>query len=649
MLICDDRKETRLGLSMLENNHKTIGVFVTRAHEEYQDLLCRAISHSAYELGYNVAIFSNYEGSGGLEYNIAQSNIANILKYEDLSGVILLPDTMLVKDYKSKILNNIKKYSSCPVVSVRQSIDEYQNVLIEDDTVLDEIIEHFINHHKFTKLNFLTGPENNPVSWQRLNTYKRILSEHGIPIEEDRILFGDFWKLSAAEAVEKWLANPDKFPEAIICANDYMAISVCNALAQRGIMVPRDVAVSGCDNIEVTKDFSPPITTVGMPVADMGKEAVEKIHRQLMGISQEDTSYLKFVTHIRESCGCEMSKDAEEVFKRKNHLIKELEERDDTISQNAYMSIDLTGVTMMEDLSNRLSSYTYLNSGFSSFYMCLYTDWDLYESDEEYGIDFSDREVSMEVGMKRGQWLQKVQFEARELLPSIYLDKEPQTFYFNMLHHNEKCYGYTAISFEQFQAYKSSYQGWLTNVCNALENIKIHSELNRLVYRLEDISIKDELTGLYNRRALHTLGQKYLEQSIRNKSNLMVFSADMDNLKYINDIYGHTGGDIALKAVAKAMMNASEDDEICIRLGGDEFSVIGVEYDIEKMNLFLNKFEGAIRRFNMEQSYDFKISISIGWSITKADEETTLEECLSIADKKMYIQKYEKKRRSLGE
>lgn len=634
---------------MLENNHKTIGVFVTRAHEEYQDLICRAICHRAYEYGYNVAIFSNFEGYGEFDYDIAESNIANIIKYEDLNGVILLPDTMLVKDFKSKILKNIKKHSNCPVVSVRQGMDEYQNVLIKDDTVLDDIIQHFINHHKFTKLNFLTGPEHNPVSLQRLNTYKRILTDHGIPVEEERIFFGDFWRQSAPEAVEKWLADPERYPEAIICANDYMAISVCNALAQRGIMVPRDIAVSGCDNIEITKDFTPPITTVGMPVSDMGREAVDKIYRQHKGISQKDRSYLKFITYIRESCGCEMSKDDEEVFKRRNHIIKELEEKDDTISKNAYMSIDLTGVTMLEDLNKRLSSYTYLNAGFSSFYMCLYTDWDQYESDDDYGIDFSDREVSMEVGIKKGQWLQKVQFEAKELLPSIYLDQEPQAFYFNMLHHREKCYGYTAISFKKYQAYKSSYQGWLTNVCNALENIKIHSELNRLVYKLEDISIKDELTGLYNRRALHTLGQKYLEQSIRNQSNLMVFSADMDNLKHINDIYGHAGGDIALKVVANALMKASEDDEICIRLGGDEFSVIGVEYDKEKMNQFLIKFDDAIQIFNKEQTYDFKVSISFGWSITKANRDTTLEECLSVADKKMYIQKYEKKKRSLGE
>lgn len=628
---------------MLRNGRKTIGVFVTRTEEEYQNILCKAIYKRASELGYNVAIFSNFVGYGEFNYEIGESNIANILKYEDLDGIIVLPDTMLVKDYKEKVVQNIEKYSKCPVVSVRQRMDGYYNVLVQDDKVLYDIIKHFIVYHKYTKINFLTGPKHNPVSTERLNTYKQILTEHGIPVEEERIHYGDFWKYSAKDALNKWLADPEKRPEAIICANDYMAISICNALMERNIMVPTDIAVSGCDNIETTKDFNPSITTVGMPVEEMGKEAVDKIHRHNKGFAQNETSYIKYETLIRESCGCENRRKPEEILRRRNHIINEIEDRDNAISSNAFMSIDLTGVVKLEDLNNRLSTYLDINEGFSSFFMCLYKDWDKFESDEECGIDFSDREVTMEVGFKNGKWLDKVNFNSRDLLPSVYLDNEPQAFFFNMLHHREKCFGYVAISFKKFRAYKPSYQGWLTNINNALENIKIHSELNRLVYRLEDISIKDELTGIYNRRALHTLGEKYFEQSITNQSNLMVFSADMDNLKHINDKYGHAGGDIAIKAVAKALMNASEDDEICIRMGGDEFTVIGVEYDDAKMAQFVAKFEESINRFNEEQEQDFIISISFGWSITKTGEGMTLEECLSVADERMYIQKLEKK------
>lgn len=625
------------------NKRKTIGVFITQAYYEFQDLLCRGICSRAYDLGYNVAIFSNFDGDGEYKYEKGEKNIGCLPEYEELDGIILLLDTMLINGFKSNVINNIKEYCKCPVVSVRQYMEEYQNVLIEDTTVLDDVIRHFIKDHKYTKLNFLSGPKDNPIAIERLKAYCRILSENDIPIEEDRIYHGDFWKFAAADAVDKWLADPSRRPEAIICANDYMAIAVCNALTERGILVPREIAVSGCDNIEVTKDFIPPITTIGIPVFDMGMEAVDKIHMENQGKELERTSYLKSITYIRESCGCKSVNNCEDVLRRRNYIINEVEDKDKAISNNAYMSIDLTGVTNLDVLNKKLTSYIYLNEGLSSFYMCLYKDWDKYIDDNEHKSRFFDREVSMEVGMKNGSWLQKVDFNSKELLPLVYMDEEPQFFYFNMLHHQEKCYGYAAISFKRFQAYKPSYQGWLINLCNALENIKTHNELNRLIYKLEDVSVKDELTGLYNRRALHTLGQKYLNHSIENSSALMVFSADMDNLKYINDRYGHAKGDIAIKVVADSLMNASEDDEICIRMGGDEFAVVGVEYDDNKINKFVSSFEKEIETVNQDSEYEFVISISYGWSITTANKETDLEECLGVADTKMYQQKHYKK------
>ena len=627
---------------MFGNGRKTIGVFVTQAFHEYQDLICRGICSRAYGLGYNVAIFSNFLGYGEFKYELGESNIAHLPVYEDLDGIILLPDTMHVKDFRNKIVENIRLYSKCPVVSVRESIDEYYNVLIDDDSILEEIILHFINDHKFRKLNFLTGPKDNPASVRRLNTYCRILAENGIPIEEGRIYFGDFWKNSARHAVDKWLSNSDTWPEAIICANDYMAISVCDALLDRGILVPRDIAVSGCDNLDITLDYVPNITTVGMPVFDMGVEAVDKIYKANRKIAQDKTSYLKGFTYIRESCGCRKHSDLEKIIRRRNSIIAELESKDRDIANNAYMSIDLTGVTTLDMLNNKLSSYTYLNKGFYSFYLCLYNNWDNFTQDSDFRKISDDGLVTMEMGMKNGQWLQKVQFNSRDLLPPVYMDEEPQYFFFNMLHHQERCYGYTAINFKQFQAYKLSYQGWLINISNALENIKIHTELNRLVYKLEEMSIKDDLTGLYNRRALHTLAQKYLEQCIKNGGNLMIFSADMDNLKYINDNFGHSKGDIAIMTVADALIIASEDDELCIRMGGDEYTVIGIDYSQEKAEKFVAKFEGAIKNFNENNVYNLKISISYGWIIIPANEDTKLEECISIADEKMYKQKYAK-------
>jgi diguanylate cyclase (GGDEF)-like protein len=305
------------------------------------------------------------------------------------------------------------------------------------------------------------------------------------------------------------------------------------------------------------------------------------------------------------------------------------------------MSVELTNIISIDELDRKLATYINMIEDFRSFYICLHKDWQLLGK-ENYAEIIESDEMILEAGVKNGEWLKKTEFSRQELVPPIYMEEEPQVFIFNMLHYQEVCFGYTAVSFNERGSYKPSYQSWLINVCNSLENIRIHNVLNRLVSRLEDMYIKDDLTGLYNRRALAELVGKYLNQCIEKKTNLLVFSADMDKLKYINDNFGHASGDIAIKTVAEALLYAARNDEICIRVSGDEFVVIGMDYSGEKLENFIFNFEEALNRSNTESEAGFKVSVSYGWTLTKPNENTTIEDCLTITDSKMYQEKYRK-------
>jgi diguanylate cyclase (GGDEF)-like protein len=157
------------------------------------------------------------------------------------------------------------------------------------------------------------------------------------------------------------------------------------------------------------------------------------------------------------------------------------------------------------------------------------------------------------------------------------------------------------------------------------------------------MSYKDDLTDLYNRRGIETLGQKYLKQCIQKQVGFMVLTIDMDNLKYINDTFGHAQGDVALQAIARAISAAAEDDEICIRYGGDEFMSIGMDYDARKLDAFLKKFKEELDLFNHSGKNQYKVQVSYGWNMLIPNAQTTLEECLILADQRMYRQKSERK------
>lgn len=629
---------------MFGNNRKTIGVFITHVNDCFQDAFSRGIITKARELDYNVVFFSSFSGHGIKYYQLGELHMTEIPCYEELDGIIITPDLMDVKRLFEKYREKIKNRCRCPVVSIRKEMDNYYNVIVDNNIIMDDIIRHFIEVHGFDKINFLSGPLGTPDADGRLNSYKSILAEYNIPLDERRIYYGNFWKNCGVAAIEYWQETMGELPQAIICANDYMAISVCKALAERGIKVPDQVAVSGCDDIKDAAVFVPALTTVRIPYFDMGMEAVSIIDKHNRGIKLPRYSIMKAHTVFRSSCGC---KNASEQDENQRNLIIERDELQDEIIYSAFMSADLTGLIATDQLIDKVWKYIYLNKNVSRFFMCLFDNWDVYRGNNKYEADSVSDELIMEIGMKDDERFTKVKFSKSELIPPVLSEDKPVFYYISLLHHQGHCYGYVGISFSKIQTYMRSFQAWLIYLSNALENIRIHGEFNRLVYKLEDMSVRDDLTDIYNRRVMNTLGRKYLKHCLDEQTYLMVFTVDMDGLKYINDNFGHSYGDLAIKAVATALQKAADDDELCIRLGGDEFMAIGIDYDEEKLSKFVDKFVSEIDRFNLLNQYEFSIYVSYGYKLAVPDEDSTLEGFLVEADMFMYEQKNKKEKREI--
>lgn len=623
---------------MFHNGRKTIGVFIQQVNEEYQNLLCRGISKKAAELNYNVAIFTNFGGFGHESYDNGEKKIVDLPNYEELDGIIIAPDTMVTKGLENLYLERIKSRSHCPVVYVRREREEYYNVIHDNSSIMEDIITHLVEAHKFTRLNYLSGQKGHPGITKRLDTYKRILESHGIPVEEDRIYYGDLWKYAAYDAVDHWLNSSLELPQAIICANDIMAMTVCKALAKRGINVPEQIAVTGCDDVEEAEEFIPAISTVRLPVIETGIEAVEKIHKHNSGIDQPRISYVKqTATIFRDSCGC-YKNWYQEASERRLMRIELNDSIHYQIGRVAQMSTDLAGLSTLDEAREKIVGNWFEYDKMSHLLFCLKENWDVYDKNES---DITDEKILMLCGSDTIQDFYRIKFLKKDLIPQELAEDRPMTYFFARVHYLEHDYGYFGFSFRAEQSSMLTLYAWLNNISGALENVRMHMELNRMVNKLEDMSIRDELTGLYNRRVLDTLGKKSLDQSIRDHSRLMFFIADMDKLKEINDKFGHAIGDIALKLIADTFIKAADDDEICIRLSGDEFMVIGMDYDEAKAARFSNRIASELNNYNKINS-EYGIYISYGWNLIYPNENTTIEECLFTADYRMYQQKYNK-------
>lgn len=167
-----------------------------------------------------------------------------------------------------------------------------------------------------------------------------------------------------------------------------------------------------------------------------------------------------------------------------------------------------------------------------------------------------------------------------------------------------------------------------------------------LYHELQDLSVRDELTGLYNRRGFFLRGRSFYQQAKAEGRPFYVFFCDMDGLKQINDNYGHKEGDFAIGKAAEALEEFFTGDAIISRLGGDEFVVIVSASYISDLDHIREGFTEKIQDINYRMGgRPYLLSMSMGFSRFDPAHPRTLEELLDEADRELYKDKGEKQRR----
>lgn len=627
---------------------KHIAVIIFDIHEHYQANMLKGVLEQSFFMDTDVSVFSMIQNTDNdTAFQRGEENIFEIINYELFDGVIYVPGIICNQNLKTRL---DKALINCgrPVICMDNESDIFPSVLAADAKAFERLVDHFIDLHNYKRIFCLTGPKGLIQSEERLKGYVQSLKKHGLKINKEYIRYGDFWENAAVNLAHEIIDGKIERPEAVVCANDWMAINLCNTLTDNGINVPEDIAISGYDFMQEALDNVPSIASYAAPNHNLGARTFQKLWKIITGedcdLCTTDMGYV--ITG--QSCGC--GKNSKELMIKRKREIKTTQQFE-AMYEGSNMAEALTNTSDIDECIDKLDNFTYLINGMENYYLCLCYNWDEMTDDEFRENNYLRTGYTDIMNIKL--WKSgaervdaNIQFDKKIMLPALWQDRNtPSAFYFMPIHFNDRCFGYEVLSYgNNVMSYDKLYRSWTKNINNALEFIRVQNCLKTINQRLFMTSIRDALTGIFNRKGFDKYSEEIINKARRNNKKLFILAADLDRLKLINDTYGHSEGDNAISVAANALNTSCINNEICARTGGDEFVVIGCgNYDDKIVNEYINAVNGFFKRYNESSNKPYRVEASVGVFCDFIDECASLKELVDIADKEMYDNKTKKK------
>ena len=629
---------------MMINNRKSIAIFTCQVTLGYRRYFCEAVNEAVIEKGYN-AVFYNFYGVVGSkhsDYSDYEYKLLEVIPFDKFDGIIFDEEAITIDGMVEKLVAKIKEKATCPVISVSSYMKGFYNLCFDDAAGIDLIVKHMYDHHGCRRIGFMSGPMWHKDGVKRYHAFKATMRALGLPEEGEGIFEGDFWYNKAGEAVDFFTSDGKELPEVIICANDYMAMALCQELKRRGHRIPEDILVTGFDGIEEGQLYIPRLTTIDRRRDDTAVQAVAMIDNIIKGQEYPEITYIPPKLISGDSCGCTKADLTVEIERLNSYA-------EQSISVHYYLG-DIIGATLkmnivesISELERSFADYAVNFGGYRSFCVMTYVD-EKGKTSIEKGMSAPTHKVYPSILVDRyGDYkgVDRKIISTDDFLPTESID-EPRIVYVTSMHCGDRCFGYSSVSMTGTGAFNEFYYVWIATLAVAMESLLRHNNIGELITNLEYTSIRDGLTGLYNRRGFE-LHSAEASRTMRKDSTACAMVIDMDGLKRINDRFGHAEGDAAIKNLADIIRTVFKDKAIAGRTGGDEFYVFVPECTEDTAAIFKKQFYFLLSDINNNLDKPYELSASFGTFVHEITPAYNVEELLRIADERMYAEKQQKR------
>ncbi|MBO4867654.1 MAG: GGDEF domain-containing protein [Ruminococcus sp.] len=606
------------------NGKKIIALCTSRIYDSQQHSYIKKLNKRLNDLDMRLFIYTlNMDIYWNEDSDNSEAGVFELIPYELIDAVVLMDEKIKSTTVSSSIIAQAR-FHSVPVIVVDADYEGTTNIYYDYLAGFEKIVRHVIEYHGVTKTHFMAGFKNNRFSEERLECYKQVLKENGLPFDESMVSYGEFWAVPTREAMRKLLERGE-LPQAIICANDIMAINVMDVLSEAKYRIPEDIIVTGFDGILEGDICNPSLTTASCSSSQLADAVTKAVTARLNGEECDDIAVVpEFMP--KRSCGCigRLSSDSATNsfnigFYRYEDDMRVLYEM--SVKMQMAESIEGAIHCLHDDKTKEMCCIISKN--------CLLADRNFFLEDLDMNME------DMCVIYDAYNYPAEIKdFNAENIAPD--LDKLLDSGYpliFNILDYLNKPFGYTVFSYHRYDITEYSKSAFVTNNINlGLGGFMTMRYQRFLSSKIAQMYLNDNLTGLLNRQGFKTIIDSELEKPANFGKMVTVLMFDIDGLKAINDNHGHDAGDRAIAKGAYALKEACPQDAYCVRCGGDEmFALIIGECNsdeiISRINTILE---------DSSKNEDFEIKASCGAFSQTITRDLDLSSVFKRADEQMY-------------
>ena len=648
---------------------KKIGVIIPTFNIEYST----EFLHGIYEYfnGKDVTVIFTqtklpHSTVGMYDYQYWQS--AELLFAQEIDALIVATGVYCAGIPQEELESELYRFGRRPVISAAIPLNLPNCYTVQADckkSYLD-VVTHLKNVHGCKNIAFLSAAATkSKEAIERLEAFKEAMAANKLKFNEKFLFEGKFTDFDAEAAMKKTLkTKADVKFDAVVCANDMMAIGCYRVLQELGLSIPGDVKVVGFDDAQFASRANPRLSTINQNIYNQGYQCAKTALEVLEGKDVDRIIYSELQPKFRQSCGCIPMDSSEDVYKSTTgdileegeHLISRLKQYMNDLDErnNIIILLDiLKGANTMRQFYYNLKHIIHLCS-MEDMIVNLYPIPVYMDYNEDFVIP-----EKMELSMYSDIINDKEEFSpGTKFNPSNVIFSEPSLdnragqYVLHPIFSGETSYGYLIckINKNKFADYAIYLKIIITTISSAIEYTNRLLETERLTSKYTELqednttltkqSKTDELTGVLNRRGYYEFGQRTLDIIQEMEHAGIVFFADMDNLKKINDTYGHDVGDEAIKLLAEIFKMVFRSNDVIGRLGGDEFGIVAPGMIKEHVPLIRKKIDETCKKESKRLKLPYTLSVSVGYA--SLEKSSLLKQLMSEADEMLYKEKRKK-------